>query len=499
MKKYILALDQGTSSSRAIIFDKAGKVVSVGRRDFQQIYPSPGWVEHNPMDILNTQVDAVKDALKNASIKADDIAAAGITNQRETTIMWERHTGKPIYNAIVWQCRRTAGLCEELGRKLKPEFITQKTGLILDAYFSATKVKWILENVPGIKKRAEDGDICFGTVDSWLIYNLTGGLHYTDPSNASRTLLFSIKGGKWDEELLKIFGIPNSILPEIKKSSGNFGKIEKEWFGVEIPIMGVAGDQQASLFGQGCFGKGNIKNTYGTGCFMLANTGHTLTFSRNGLLTTVAWDIGRGLEYALEGSVFIGGALVHWLRDEMRLIDKAEDIEQLALSVKDSGGVVIVPAFVGLGAPYWDPDARGMIAGITRGTSRGNIARAALESIAYQTTELIDSFNLDLENKIKLMKVDGGASVNNTLMQIQADISGLPVIRPAISETTAFGAACLAGLGCGFWKNTVEIKLLLEDEETFKPSISQNEREYNMQKWRLAVRAARLFKPGGEA
>ena len=444
MEKYILAFDQGTTSSRTIVFDHTGNIIAVSQKEFTQYYPKPGWVEHDPVEIWQTQISTAREALKKAGIEAGQVSAIGITNQRETTVLWEKDTGKPVYNAIVWQCRRTADICSELKTAGLEDTIRKKTGLLLDPYFSGTKVKWIFENVPGIRKRAENGEILFGTVDSWLIYKLTGN-HSTEPSNASRTLLYNISTGDWDSEILKELKIPQAILPRIIPSSGNFGKTRKDLFGKEIPVTGVAGDQQAALFGQTCFENGSVKITYGTGCFTLMNTGKVPVFSKNKLLTTVAWDIGKGREYALEGSIFIAGAVIQWLRDELKIIDTAPLSEKLALSVKDTGGVYFVPAFVGLGAPYWDPDVRGTIVGLTRGINRAHLVRAALESIAFQSKDLINAMEQDVNSGVETVKADGGASLNSFLMQFQADLLNKPVILPQIAETTALGAAYLAG------------------------------------------------------
>lgn len=495
MKSYILALDQGTTSSRAIVFDRTGKVVSSFQKEFEQIFPKPGWVEHDPMEIWRTQRDVAVKAMKKASVKPGQIASIGITNQRETTILWDRETGKPVYNAIVWQCRRTADICRSLEEKGHGAKIRRKTGLLLDAYFSGTKIKWILDNVPGVRKRADRGDICFGTVDSWLIYNLTGK-HVTDVTNASRTLLLDIRKGKWDKELLDIFGIPEKILPVVKPSSYFFGKTRREIFGADIPIGGVAGDQQASLFGQACFNAGSAKNTYGTGCFALVNIGKKFVLSKHRLLTTIAWDVGGGIEYALEGSVFIGGAVVKWLRDQQKLLRTAGDSEKIASSVPDTGGVYFVPAFVGLGAPYWDSSARGAIVGLTRGSSAAHVVRAALESIAFQSRDLIVAVEEDIGHKVKTLKVDGGATVNRFLMQFQSDILGIPVVCSAIPETTALGAAYLAGLQCGYWKNKEEIRKNWRMSKKYSPRMKPQRRRRLLGDWKRAVETARHFSCG---
>ena len=492
MDKYILAIDQGTTSSRAIVFDHAGRIISTDRQEFSQIFPKPGWVEHDPIEIWQTQKHVAIGAIKNANITADQIEAIGITNQRETTVLWERATGKPVSNAIVWQCRRTTDICHQMKKKYS-RVIRNKTGLLIDPYFSATKIKWMFENTPGLYERAKNGDICFGTIDSWLLYNLTGE-HLTEPTNAGRTLLFNIHTGKWDEELLKIFNIPAAILPGVQASKGKFGLTKKEIFGREIPICGMIGDQQASLFGQACFTAGEAKNTYGTGCFTLVNTGKKPVKSKNKLLTTIAWDMGDGLEYALEGSVFIGGAVIKWLRDQQRTIATAAESQEHAEAAKDTGGVYFVPAFVGLGAPYWDPKVRGAILGMTRGTTREQITRAALESIAYQTNDLIEAIEDDMKRKIKSIKVDGGASMNSFLMQFQADISDMPVIPSAVSETTALGAAYMAGLACGYWKNKEDITANWRAKKTYAPHIGKEERLKMIGGWKRAIKATMEFK-----
>lgn len=492
MKEFILALDQGTTSSRAIIFNRNGEIHSTSQIEFRQIFPEPGWVEHNPTEILNTQVEAAKKAIEKGKVALDKIAAIGITNQRETTILWEKNTGKAVYNAIVWQCRRTTDLCKELKQQGMEQEIREKTGLLIDPYFSGTKVMWMLKQVPGLMQRAENGEIYFGTVDSWLLYHLTGN-HYTDPSNASRTLFYNIHKGCWDSDLLKALGIPEGILPMIHPSSGDFGITRKEIFGAEIPVCGIAGDQQAALFGQGCFSKGNAKNTYGTGCFALLHTGEKPVTSNNNLLTTIAWDRGGGLEYALEGSVFIAGAVIQWLRDSLKIINSAEETGRIAESVKTTGGVYFVPSFVGMGAPYWDPEVRGTILGLTRGSSRSHIVRAALESIAYQTRDLFSAMEKDMGKPVTTLRVDGGASGNNFLMQFQADILGIPIERPMIFETTALGAAYLAGLSAGVWENTDEISRNWKADKCFSPEMKANEREEKIRTWKNAVQAARLF------
>jgi glycerol kinase len=492
MREYILALDQGTTSSRGIVFNKKGEILSASQIEFRQIFPKPGWVEHDPRDILDSQVDAAKQAIEASTHTPGEIAAIGITNQRETTLLWERETGKPVHHAIVWQCRRTTALCRELQQQGMEREIREKTGLIIDPYFSGTKVMWLLNHIPGLLKRAQKGELCFGTVDSWLLFHLTGN-HYTDPSNASRTLFYNIHKGCWDHDLLRAFGIPPQILPEVRPSSGDFGFTKKEIFGVEIPVCGVAGDQQAALFGQGCFSEGSAKNTYGTGCFLLLHTGKNPVASQNNLLTTVAWDRGAGLEYALEGSVFIAGAVIQWLRDNLSLITSAEETGKIAESVDDTGGVFFVPAFVGLGAPYWDPDVRGTLLGLTRGSSRGHIVRAALESIAYQIRDLLCSMEKDLGKPVTRLQVDGGASKNRFLMQFQADILGIPLTRPEVFETTALGAAYLAGLSAGVWESTEKISQIWKTGVSFTPGMKEDRRTELLSTWEKAVKAARSF------
>ena len=462
-KKYIISLDQGTTSSRAIIFDKNLNVISTSQREITQIYPEPGWVEHNPMEIWATQRSVLTEVVAKSGISLKDVAAIGITNQRETTIVWDKITGEPIYNAIVWQCRRTAEICENLKKRNIEEYIKENTGLIIDAYFSGTKIKWILDNVEGAREKAEKGELLFGTVDSWLVWKLTGGkVHVTDYTNASRTMLYNIKKLSWDKKILNELGIPESMLPEVKGSSEVYGKTKMgltmgEEDGTTIPISGIAGDQQSALFGQACFKSGDIKNTYGTGCFMLMNTGEKCIKSNNGLLTTIAIGMNGKVEYALEGSIFVAGAVVQWLRDELKLFSDSEDTEYFATKVKDNGGVYLVPAFVGLGSPHWDMYARGTIIGLTRGSNRNHIIRAALESIAYQSKDLIEAMKEDSGISINSLKVDGGAVSNNFLMQFQSDILNMRVLRPKITETTALGAAFLAGLAVKFWEDKEEI------------------------------------------
>lgn len=490
MKKYILAFDQGTTSSRCIVFDMSRGGIPIGNasKEFPQIYPADGWVEHDPADILNTQIESAKNAMALCGAEAKDVAAIGITNQRETTVVWDRSTGEPIYNAIVWQCRRTAEDCNRLQAEGAGDMIHQKTGLIPDAYFSGTKLKWILDHGNGARQKAQNGSLMFGTVDSWLIYNLTGRkAHVTDVSNASRTMLFNIHTMDWDEELLKLLDIPRCILPQVLPSCALFGYTDKSWFGAEIPIMGVAGDQQAALFGQCCFDEGECKNTYGTGGFMLMNTGSTPILSKAGLLTTIAWKLDGKVTYALEGSVFICGAAIQWLRDGLQLFNYAYQSEEMARSVSDCGGVYFVPAFVGLGAPYWDPYARGLLIGLSRATGRGHVVRAVLESMAYQTLDVLKVMERESHNRIPALKVDGGACANNLLMEFQADILSIPVIRPQYVETTAMGAAHLAALGAGIYTSTEEIKKACQAERSFLPSMPENEKETKLAFWHKAV------------
>ena len=491
-KKYVIALDQGTTSSRAIVFDKDGNEVGVSQKEFTQIYPKAGWVEHDPMEIWASQSSVVTEVIAKTGITNDEIAALGITNQRETTIVWDKNTGKPVYNAIVWQCRRTANICDELKSRGLEEYVRHNTGLVIDAYFSGTKVKWILDNVEGAREKAEKGDLLFGTVDTWLIWKLTNGkVHVTDYTNASRTMLFNIRDLKWDEKMLEELNIPKSMLPEVKNSSEVYGQANLGGVGgtggIRVPIAGAAGDQQSALFGQACFEKGEAKNTYGTGCFLLMNTGENAVESKNGLLTTIAIGIDNKVEYALEGSVFVGGASVQWLRDELRLINDAADTEYFAKKVKDSNGVYVVPAFVGLGSPYWDMYARGTIVGLTRGANRNHIIRATLESIAYQSRDLIDAMEDDSKIKLAALKVDGGAVKNNFLMQFQSDILGTDVLRPVVTETTALGAAYLAGLAVGFWKSKEEIRNRWQVETKFDPAIGEERKEKLYKGWKKAV------------
>jgi len=490
MGKYILSLDQGTTSSRAILFDHGQNIAAVEQKEFTQIYPHEGWVEHDPLEIYSTQYTVMADLIRNAKINIKDIAAIGITNQRETTILWDKNTGEPVYNAIVWQCRRTSSIVDALVKNGLGEYIKQTTGLIPDAYFSGTKIKWILDNVQGARERAQKGEILFGTVDTWLIWKLSGGkAHVTDYTNASRTMIFDIHKLDWDDKLLDALAIPRAILPEVKPSGAVFGTANID--GVEIPIAGNAGDQQAALFGQCCFEKGDVKCTYGTGCFLLMNTGNNAAASANGLLTTIAAGFDKKVQYALEGSVFTGGAVIQWLRDEMRLITDSADSEYFASHVKDTGGVYLVPAFTGLGAPYWDMYARGCIVGITRGTKRAHIIRAAQESIAYQVMDLLKAMENDLEIKLTEMKVDGGASRDKFLMQFQADICGISLIRPAVKETTALGAAQLAGITVGFWKDQAEVKKLWQKQAEFKSEMDNKKREELIEGWHKAVGRSR--------
>lgn len=487
--KYILALDQGTTSSRAIVFDHAGNIIAAAQKEFPQLFPKPGWVEHDPNDIWSTQAGVAAEALANAKLSAGDIAAIGITNQRETTIVWDRTSGNPVCNAIVWQDRRTAAMCDRMKKRGLESLIRRKTGLVIDAYFSATKLQWILENVKGARAKAKAGQLAFGTVDSWLVWNLTGGkAHVTDASNASRTMLFNIHSGDWDDQLLKIFGVPRSMLPAVRSSSEVYG--DASFFTNPIPIGGIAGDQQAALFGQVCTQPGMVKNTYGTGCFMLMQTGPKPIRSKNNLLTTVAWRIGDRTEYALEGSIFIAGAVVQWLRDGLGMIQRSSDIEALAAQVPDNGGVYLVPAFSGLGAPHWDAYARGLIAGITRGTKAAHLARAALEGIAFQVMDVLHAMESDAGIRLKELRVDGGACVNNLLMQFQADVLGVPVVRPKVAETTALGAAYLAGLAVGFWKNQAEIAKQWQVDRKFTPEMKAAERKRLCVAWQRALQRA---------
>lgn len=492
MPDFILSLDQGTTSSRAIIFNRNGRIVSLAQKEFTQLYPEPGWVEHDPAEIWSTQVSVAAEAIAKGQITPKEIAALGITNQRETTIVWDRETGKPIYNAIVWQDRRTAAYCDSL-KATHSSIIQQKTGLVIDAYFSATKVKWILDHVPGAREKAAAGTLAFGTVDSWLIWNLTAGaVHATDVTNASRTMLFNIHSLTWDDELLQLFQIPISMLPQVHASSEVLGETAGQILAHKIPIAGIAGDQQAALFGQLCTRKGMVKSTYGTGCFMLMNIGNEPVISNNNLITTVAWKIGSEVQYALEGSIFIGGAVVQWLRDGLGIIKSAAEIEALALQVADNGGVYFVPAFAGLGAPYWDQYARGTMVGITRGTTKAHLARAALESIALQTRDVLKAMEKDAQTAIEELRVDGGATTNNLLMQLQADILDARVIRPMVTEVTALGAAYLAGLAVGFWKNIAELETQWQVQQQFHPEANNNTQN-SITGWERAVETARAW------
>jgi glycerol kinase len=489
MSNFVLALDQGTTSSRAIVFDHNGSIRAVVQKEFQQIFPQAGWVEHDPNEIWKTQFDTARAALSNAGLTAGDIAGIGITNQRETTVIWDRSTGEPIHNAIVWQDRRTSKFCDELKAAGHSELIQQRAGLVIDAYFSGSKVRWLLDNVAGARARAERGELAFGTIDSWLAWKLTDGTHHiTDPSNASRTMLYNLQGG-WDDKLLEVLGVPRNLLPEVRSSSEVYG--ETTLFGAPIRIAGIAGDQQAALFGQNCFERGLAKNTYGTGCFMLMNIGATPQISKHQLLTTVAWKLGGQTDYALEGSVFIGGAAVQWLRDGLGIIKSSADVEKLAATVADSGGVYLVPAFAGLGAPHWDQYARGVIAGITRGTNTAHIARAALEGIAFQVADVLEVMKQDSGIAINGLRVDGGASANNLLMQFQADLLQVPVVRPKVIESTALGAAYLAGLATGFWKDRSEVSRAWQVDRTFEPQMGADESAHRRGRWNEALRRAR--------
>jgi glycerol kinase len=488
----ILALDQGTTSSRAILFNHDGHIQAVAQKEFRQIFPQSGWVEHDPQEIWDSQRAVAEEAIKQGGMSARDVAAIGITNQRETTVLWDRRTGEPVYNAIVWQDRRTSQFCDQLKREGHLPEIQQKTGLVIDAYFSGSKLRWLLDNVPGARARAEKGELAFGTIDTWLLWKLTQGvLHVTDVTNASRTMLFNIHDLAWDDDLLKILQIPREVLPEVRSSSEVYGESSKELFGAPINVAGIAGDQQAALFGQTCFTRGLAKNTYGTGCFMLMNVGEEAVASKHNLLTTVAWQRQGKTEYALEGSVFIGGAVVQWLRDGLGLVKSASDIEALAASVSDSGGVYIVPAFAGLGAPHWDQYARGSISGITRGTGAAHFARAALEGIAFQVADILDVMQKDSGIQIKELRVDGGAAANNLLMQFQADLLRVPVVRPVVTETTALGAAYLAGLAVGYWKGTEDVRANWQVERLFEPALSEDEANHRRSRWTEALQRSR--------
>ena len=488
MSKYVMALDAGTTSNRAILFDKRGQIISVAQKEFTQIFPQPGWVEHDANEIWSTMLGVAVEAMMKAGATAVDIAGIGITNQRETTIVWDKATGEPVCNAIVWQCRRTSKYCDQLKEEGLTDFFREKTGLVIDAYFSATKLRWILENVEGVRERAERGELLFGTVDTWLLWKLTKGrVHVTDYSNASRTMMFNITDLCWDPEILAKLSIPACMLPEVRPSSEVYGETDTTFFGGPIAVAGIAGDQQAALFGQTCFNEGDAKNTYGTGCFLLMNTGNRPVFSKNGLVTTIAWGIDGKVKYALEGSIFIAGASVQWLRDEMRLIDSAEDSEYMAKKVPDTNGCYVVPAFTGLGAPYWNQYARGTIVGITRGVNKYHIIRATLESIAYAASDVLSAMEADSGIVLSNLRVDGGASANNFLMQSQADVIGATVVRPVCVETTALGAAYFAGLATGYWKDKNEIKVNADIDKIFKPKITEEERKSRLAGWQKAV------------
>lgn len=496
MEKFILSLDQGTTSSRAILFNKAGKIVHVSQKEFTQHFPKPGWVEHNANEIWGSVLSVIASALTEANIKPEQIAGIGITNQRETTVVWDKETGVPVYNAIVWQSRQTSGICDELKEKGYNDLFRERTGLLIDAYFSGTKVKWILDNVEGAREKAEEGNLLFGTIDTWLIWKLSGGrAHVTDYSNASRTLMYNIHDLKWDEELIKILGVPASMLPEVKPSSEVYANtVAYHFFGQEVPIAGAAGDQQAALFGQACFEQGMAKNTYGTGCFMLMNTGEKAVQSEHGLLTTIAWGLNGKVEYALEGSIFVAGSALQWLRDGLRMLKNASDSETYAEKVESTDGVYVVPAFVGLGTPYWDSDVRGAVFGLTRGTSKEHFVRATLESLAYQTKDVLTAMEADSNIELKTLRVDGGAVKNNFLMNFQSDILNVPVERPVINETTALGAAYLAGLAVGYWADQQEIASQWAIDMSFDPTMSEEDRDQLYNGWKKAVNAAMAFK-----
>ncbi|GKX28066.1 glycerol kinase [Vallitalea longa] len=495
VKKYVMALDQGTTSSRAIIFNHEGKIINTSQKEFTQIYPNPGWVEHDAMEIWGTQSGVAREVLETSGISPEEVAAIGITNQRETTVVWDKNTGKPIYNAIVWQCRRTADICDKLKEHGLEDYIKENTGLIIDAYFSGTKIKWILDNVEGAREKADRGELLFGNIDTWLIWNLTRGkVHVTDYSNASRTMLYNIKELKWDETILEELNIPSSMLPEVRQSSEIYGYTDSKTFGgAKIPIAGIAGDQQAALFGQACFEPGMAKNTYGTGCFMLMNTGEDMVISDSGLLTTIAWGVDGKVEYALEGSIFVAGASVQWLRDELKLVESAKDTEYFATQVEDTNGVYVVPAFVGLGAPYWDMYARGIIVGLTRGANKNHIIRATLESIAYQARDVLEVMQEDSKIELQSLKVDGGAVANNFLMQFQSDVLGVAVDRPVITETTALGAAFLAGLAVGFWDSKEEIAKMWAMDRHFEPVMENEYKEKKYSGWKKAVKRSYMW------
>ncbi|MDC2863656.1 glycerol kinase GlpK [Bacillus sp. BP-3] len=496
MEKFILSLDQGTTSSRAILFNKEGKIVHVAQKEFTQHFPKPGWVEHNPQEIWGSILAVIATCLSEAEVKPEQIASIGITNQRETTVVWEKETGKPVYNAIVWQSRQTAEICDELKGKGYGDMVREKTGLLIDAYFSGTKVKWILDNVEGAREKAERGELLFGTIDTWLVWKLSGGnVHVTDYSNASRTLMYNIHELKWDEELLDMLTVPASMLPEVRPSSEVYGHtVDYHFFGQNVPIAGVAGDQQAALFGQACFGEGMAKNTYGTGCFMLMNTGEKAVASEHGLLTTIAWGLNGKVEYALEGSIFVAGSAIQWLRDGLRMFQDASDSEAYAARVESTDGVYVVPAFVGLGTPYWDSEVRGAVFGLTRGTTKEHFVRATLESLAYQTKDVLCAMEADSGIELKTLRVDGGAVKNNFLMQFQGDILGVPVERPEVNETTALGAAYLAGLAVGYWKDQEEIAAQWNMDKSFAPAMEAGTSEELYAGWKKAIEATKAFK-----
>ncbi|WP_408004824.1 glycerol kinase GlpK [Radiobacillus kanasensis] len=496
MGQYILSLDQGTTSSRAILFNHDGQIVETAQREFEQFFPKPGWVEHDANEIWTSILAVISEVLRKADVEPDQIAGIGITNQRETTVVWDKNTGKPIYKAVVWQSRQTEDICKELREKGLNDLFREKTGLLLDPYFAGTKVKWILDHVEGAREKADNGDLLFGTIDSWLVYKLSGGkTHVTDYSNASRTLMYNIYDLKWDDELLEILGVPKSMLPEVRPSSEVYANtVDYHFFGKEVPIAGIAGDQQAALFGQACFESGMAKNTYGTGCFMLMNTGEKAVRSENGLLTTLAWGVDGKVEYALEGSIFVAGSAIQWLRDGLRIIDNAPESEDFAVKVDSTDGVYLVPAFVGLGTPYWDSDARGAVFGITRGTSKEHFIRATLESLAYQTKDVLDAMIADSGIDLKTLRVDGGAVKNNFLMQFQSDVLGVPVDRPVVNETTALGAAYLAGLAVGYWKDKEEIGKQWQKDRTFTNDMEEAKRNELYAGWQKAVEATRVFK-----
>ncbi|MGG2093370.1 glycerol kinase GlpK [Bacillus sp. S13(2024)] len=496
MEKFILSLDQGTTSSRAILFNKEGKIVHVAQKEFTQHFPKPGWVEHNPQEIWGSILAVIASCLSEANVKPEQIASIGITNQRETTVVWEKETGKPVYNAIVWQSRQTAEICDELKEKGYNDMVREKTGLLIDAYFSGTKVKWILDNVEGAREKAERGELLFGTIDTWLVWKLSGGnVHVTDYSNASRTLMYNIHELKWDEELLEMLTVPASMLPEVRPSSEVYGHtVDYHFFGQNVPIAGIAGDQQAALFGQACFGEGMAKNTYGTGCFMLMNTGEKAVASEHGLLTTIAWGLNGKVEYALEGSIFVAGSAIQWLRDGLRMFQDASESEVYAARVASTDGVYVVPAFVGLGTPYWDSEVRGAVFGLTRGTTKEHFVRATLESLAYQTKDVLCAMEADSGIELKTLRVDGGAVKNNFLMQFQGDILGVPVERPEVNETTALGAAYLAGLAVGYWKDQEEIAAQWNMDKSFAPAMEASTSEELYAGWKKAIEATKAFK-----